>query len=289
MKFKLRSLPCCFLGLLVSVTGHTPTSAPQVKFAGSLEAANAAPGRVVRAVFETTLPRGFHVNSNAPSDEFLKPTKLLLDTPAGVKIGRIDYPEPRPFKAEFSKEPLAVYEEHFVIGADIEIDEDLAPGDYPVKATLKYQVCSARVCYPPATRSAEIILALAAPPAAPASSAASSKVTESATDSFQSRVDEVVRSEVVIEGLRVPLAALSKSVANLQLPDGRRRDVFADRVEVVDLNSSPAEARDKLLGLGFERGNWLPAKKSKRVANADVALWKDFLATVGFFPPLQLL
>ncbi len=283
MKFKLRSLPCCFLGLLVSVTGHTPTSAPQVKFAGSLEAANAAPGRVVRAVFETTLPRGFHVNSNAPSDEFLKPTKLLLDTPAGVKIGRIDYPEPRPFKAEFSKKPLAVYEEHFVIGADIEIDEDLAPGDYPVKATLKYQVCSARVCYPPATRSAEIILALAAPPAAPASSAASSKVTESATDSFQSRVDEVVRSEVVIEGLRVPLAALSKSVANLQLPDGRRRDVFADRVEVVDLNSSPAEARDKLLGLGFERGNWLPAKKSKRVANADVALWKDFLATVGFF------
>ncbi len=90
-----------------------------------------AAGRVVRAVFETTLPRGFHVNSNAPSDEFLKPTKLLLDTPAGVKIGRIDYPEPRPFKAEFSKEPLAVYEEHFVIAADLEIDQDLAPGDYP--------------------------------------------------------------------------------------------------------------------------------------------------------------
>ena len=162
LRFKLHSLSCCFLGLLVSVTGHTQTSAPQVKFAGSLEAANAAPGRVVRAVFETTLPRGFHVNSNTPSDEFLKPTSLLLDTPAGVKIGRIDYPEPRPFKAEFSKEPLAVYEEHFVIGADLEIDEDLAPGDYPVKATLKYQVCSARVCYPPATRSAEIILALAA-------------------------------------------------------------------------------------------------------------------------------
>ena len=97
LRFKLCSLSCCFLGLLVSATGHTQTSAPQVKFAGSIETTNAAPGRVVRAVFETTLPRGFHVNSNAPGDEFLKPTKLLLDTPAGVKIGRIDYPEPRPF------------------------------------------------------------------------------------------------------------------------------------------------------------------------------------------------
>ncbi len=90
LRFKPRSLSCCFLGLLVSVTGHTQTSAPRVKFAGSLEAANAAPGCVVRAVFETTLPRGFHVNSNAPHDEFLKPTSLLLDTPNGVKIGRID-------------------------------------------------------------------------------------------------------------------------------------------------------------------------------------------------------
>ena len=279
LRFKPRSLSCCFLGLLVSVTGHTQTSAPRVKFAGSLEAANAEPGRVVRAVFETTLPRGFHVNSNAPHDEFLKPTSLLLDTPNGVKIGRIDYPEPRPFKAEFSKEPLAVYEEHFVIGADLEIDQDLAPGDYPVKATLKYQVCSARVCYPPATRNAEFILAVAAPPPA----AASSKVTQSAKDSFQGRVDEVVRSEVVIEGLRVPLAALSKSVANLQLPDERGRDVFASQVEIVDLNSSPSETREKLLDLGFERGNWLATNKSQRVANPDLALWKEFLATVGFF------
>ena len=283
LRFKLHSLSCCFLGLLVLVNGHTQTSAPQVKFAGSLEAANAAPGRVVRAVFETTLPRGFHVNSNTPSDEFLKPTSLLLDTPAGVKIGRIDYPEPRPFKAEFSKEPLAVYEEHFVIGADLEIDQDLAPGDYPVKATLKYQVCSARMCYPPATRNAEIILALAAAPPAAASSAVSSKVTKSAGDSFQSRADEVVRSETAIESLRVPLAALSKSVANLRLPDERGRDVFASEVQVVDLGGAAAEAREQLLDLGFERGRWLPTNRSERVANSDISLWEEFLATVDFF------
>ena len=273
-----------FSRLLVLVNGHTQTSAPQVKFAGSIEAANAAPGRVVRAVFETTLPRGFHVNSNRPSDEFLKPTSLLLDTPDGVKIDRIDYPEPRPFKAEFSKEPLAVYEEHFVIGADLEIDQDLAPGDYPVKATLKYQVCSARVCYPPATRVAEIILALAAPAPVAVSSAASSKVTKSAGDSpLQGRVDELLRSETAIESLRVPLAALSKSVANLHLPDERGRDVTAAQVEVVDLSRAPAGEREKLLDLGFERGRWPAANRSERFANSDVNLWKEFLATVDFF------
>ena len=37
---------------------------------------------------------------------------------------------------------------------------------------------------------------------------------------------------------------------------------------------------EKLLDLGFERGNWLSTNKSQRVANTHLTLWKDFLATV---------
>ena len=253
-------------------------SAPQVKFAGSIEAPSARAGRSVRVVFETTLPSGFHVNSNKPSDEFLRPTSLSLDTPAGVSVVSIEYPDAHPFKAKFSEEPLAVYEQSFNIKTDLEVSDNLAPGSYPLKATLTYQVCSATVCYPPATRETQVSLALAAAPAD-----SSAKVARSSDSSSETRAEATIRSEDTIESLRVPLAALSKSVANLRLPDERGREVFASEVQIVDLGEAPDEARDKLLDLGFERGRWLPTDQAKRFANGDVTVWEPFLATVDFF------
>ncbi len=49
--------------------------------------------------------------------------------------------------------------------------------------------------------------------------------------------DEVLESESVIEGLRIPLAALSKSVLNLELPDAQSRHVFEANVRVRDLGA----------------------------------------------------
>ena len=98
-----------------------------------------------------------------------------------------------------------------------------------------------------------------------------------------SLADEVVQGEIVIEGLRVPLAALSKSVVNMQLPDERGRDVLAETLSVVDLAAKPNEAREPLLDLGFERGSWPVAGEKSTVTNEGVSLWSDFLATVDFF------
>ncbi len=48
------------------------TSTPRVTLSGAVD-----PGsdQSVNAMFEITLPDGYHVNSNAPLDEFLKPTR----------------------------------------------------------------------------------------------------------------------------------------------------------------------------------------------------------------------
>lgn len=148
--------------LLVLAGMGAQSSAPRVKFAGFLELAAVTPGKPVRAVFEAELPSGFHVNSNAPLEEFLKPTRLELATPEGVSIGEIVYPEPLLFKTRFSDEPLAVYEHRFLIGASLHIASDIDHGDHPLIATLKYQACTEKVCYPPATRTAEITLRVGA-------------------------------------------------------------------------------------------------------------------------------
>ena len=104
-----------------------------------------------------------------------------------------------------------------------------------------------------------------------------------ATDDFAARADAVVQSEVVIEGLRVPLAALSKSVANLALPDERGRDVMEATVTIVDLAQEPAKAREPLLDLGFERGYWPATGTSATVKKENLSLWREFLARVDFF------
>ncbi len=160
-RFVSRAATIC---LLVLAGMGAQSTAPRVKFAGFLDLAASTPGQTVRAVFEARLPNGYHVNSNAPLEEFLKPTRLELSTPEGVSVGEIVYPKPLLFKTRFSDEPLAVYEHRFLIGASFDLARDLRHGDHTLVATLKYQACTEKVCYPPATRTAEITLRVAAEP-----------------------------------------------------------------------------------------------------------------------------
>ena len=48
-------------------------------------------------------------------------------------------------------QPLAVFEESFVIGAALTLAGDLEPGEYTVPGTLRYQACDESMCYLPAT------------------------------------------------------------------------------------------------------------------------------------------
>ena len=131
--------------------------------------------------------------------------------------------------------------------------------------------------------SARALLILGAAIGVAAGTEAPEPETTTPADDFAARADAVVQSEVVIEGLRVPLAALSKSVANLALPDERGRDVMEASVTIVDLAPAPTEAREPLLNLGFERGHWPAAETSKLVATEHLSMWREFLALVDFF------
>ncbi len=94
---------------------------------------------------------GLHVNSNEPLEDFLIPTVLTLEPPAGFSIGGLAWPEPIMLEQQGAEKPLAVYEETFAIGVSLAVDPDVAPGDYEVPAALRYQACDERMCYIPAT------------------------------------------------------------------------------------------------------------------------------------------
>lgn len=102
-----------------------------------------------RVGLEVALDPGYHVNSNAPLDDLLIPTVLRLDPPDGFALEGVAFPEAILLDQVGVDEPLAVFEEEFVIGAALRVDASLAPGDYTVPGTLRYQACNDRMCFNP--------------------------------------------------------------------------------------------------------------------------------------------
>ena len=94
---------------------------------------------------------GLHVNSNEPLEDFLIPTVLTVEPPAGITVEGLAWPAPVMLEQQGADKPLAVYEEAFAIGVALTIDPDVVPGDYDVPASLRYQACDERMCYIPAT------------------------------------------------------------------------------------------------------------------------------------------
>ncbi len=107
------------------------------------------PGGELRIAFKAELPEGYHVNSDKPLDDFLIPTAVTFELPAGVTLRETVFPEPTMLEQEGSENPLAVFGHEFVIGVALGVDTTVAPGEFPVNATLRYQACDETQCYRP--------------------------------------------------------------------------------------------------------------------------------------------
>jgi thioredoxin:protein disulfide reductase len=111
------------------------------------------PGDTIRVAAQVSLPQGWHVNARHPLDEFLIPTELILDPPAGVTVKQMAYPEAKTRTFEFAAgASMAVYESEFVIGAELEVAPDTSPGMVEVPAVLHYQACNETQCWAPETK-----------------------------------------------------------------------------------------------------------------------------------------
>ena len=105
---------------------------------------------------------GFHVNAHEPSEEYLIPTKVTADLPAGVTVVETDYPRGvmRPF--QFSKTPLRVYETSFTVRMKLRAGNVAALGHQKITLTIGYQACNQDSCLPPTKIPATVELDIAA-------------------------------------------------------------------------------------------------------------------------------
>jgi hypothetical protein len=95
---------------------------------------------------------GFHINARKPSADYLIPTDLRANLPAGFKsAGEISYPKGELRTFAFTKTPLNVYEDKVILRVPLSAQSDAPLGAQHVPLKLRYQACNNEVCLPPVT------------------------------------------------------------------------------------------------------------------------------------------
>lgn len=115
-------------------------------------------GSTARVAALVAIESGWHVNSHKPTFDYLIPTVLTLELPAGWPEETVQYPHHEMQTFAFADQPLAVYDGDVVILSEVQIPEGTPQGTFSIQGSLRYQACNDSQCLPPVTTKAEIQL-----------------------------------------------------------------------------------------------------------------------------------
>jgi DsbC/DsbD-like thiol-disulfide interchange protein len=143
-------------GSLVAQQGSldTPAAKPKSYVVYSAEQQNVPAGKPGVLELHFRVVDGFHVNSHTPKSELLIPTKVTLQSAAGVKAGELEYPAGTAFTFSFDpSEKLDVYSGAFTVKLPVVAEA----GARTIDGTLRYQACDHAACYPPKSLPVQVI------------------------------------------------------------------------------------------------------------------------------------
>jgi uncharacterized protein len=107
---------------------------------------------------ELKILKGYHIQANPASAEYLIAVTPQLQPVDGIKVGQPIYPKGIPFRLKASKKDISTYENDVVIKLPVEIDSAARKGEITLKGTLRYQGCDAELCFPPVNLPFEVKL-----------------------------------------------------------------------------------------------------------------------------------
>jgi cytochrome c biogenesis DsbD-like protein len=114
---------------------------------------------------------GFHVNAREVSADYLIPTDLRAEVPAGFKMADVIYPKGKLETFSFSKNKLLnVYTDTVTVRLPLAVLANAPLGAHKLAMKLRYQACSTEICLPPVTKEVEATINVVAgqPAAKPA-------------------------------------------------------------------------------------------------------------------------
>jgi hypothetical protein len=96
---------------------------------------------------------GFHVNARKVTEDYLIPTDLRAEVPAGFKASEVIYPQGTMQTFAFSKNTqLNVYTDTVTVKLPLTVLGNAPVGPQHLAMKLKYQACSQEICLPPVTK-----------------------------------------------------------------------------------------------------------------------------------------
>jgi thiol:disulfide interchange protein len=102
---------------------------------------------------------GYHVNAREVTFDYLIPTDLRADVPAGFKQDNVIYPKGTLQTFVFSKDKkLNVYTDTVILRLPLTVLPDAPLGPQHLAMKLRYQACSTEICLPPVTKDVELTL-----------------------------------------------------------------------------------------------------------------------------------
>jgi hypothetical protein len=147
-----------FPELTEEVTGNV--DAPHLRLTLEQSDRTVVPGSRVSLTAEIELPPEVHVYAPGVEGGY-KPIQLILQTPSGIKLAPVTYPNPKILYLKAIGEHVPVFEGKFRITQDATVNfsrtSDIARSlvssskTITIMGDLKYQACDERVCYPPAS------------------------------------------------------------------------------------------------------------------------------------------
>lgn len=218
------------------------------------------PGQAGSATVTLTIPSGWHVNSNKPSEDYLKPTLVSFHPAKGFKIGPSKYPAAQTTKLEFSDKPLSVFEGVTVIAVPITALNTAKPGKAVLNGEVSFQPCNASSCFAPAVK--PFTLAVTVLPGAKKPAAVSKpKPTAAITDKAQKP------AVVEADKTQKPIAPVVKAPP-APVPAKPRPSVAVPKTESAPVTKAPVVAP-------------IPAATPATAAQAPPDPWSDALRTRG--------
>jgi suppressor for copper-sensitivity B len=111
---------------------------------------------------EVVIERGWHTNSHTPTFDYLIPTVVTLELPAGFSPPRVDYPPGEMKRFAFADQPISVYEGTVAIPIRLSLPPSTPQGPLRVAGKLRYQACNDRLCLPPVETTAQVEIEIGA-------------------------------------------------------------------------------------------------------------------------------
>ncbi len=164
----MRKLCVPFLLALVGFIPHVacaqiPAAKDVVKSEAYTSFEPVARGKEFQIAVVLKIRDGFHINARKPTMEYLIPTDLKVELPAGYKASEVAYPEGTLKSFSFSKtEKLNVYTGTVVLHLKTTAPADAALGAQHIPMKLRYQACNDSVCLPPVRQDVDAAFTLAA-------------------------------------------------------------------------------------------------------------------------------